>query len=291
MRILIADDDPISRRLLESALTKMGHQVVAVDNGLSAIEGLLAPGAPVLAILDWMMPGADGLDVCQEVRAKSAQYVYVILLTAKDRHEDMLVALDAGADDFLTKPFDTAELKVRLRSGTRVLELMALLEHQATHDDLTSLSNRRMILEVLGTELDRASHEARPLAVVVADIDHFKRINDTHGHQTGDVVLQVAAQRIRSVLRSYDSVGRLGGEEFLLVLPGCGGTEAREIAERARQAIADVPIPMAFGDVRTSLSLGLAWTPDGRVAASVLIESADEALYQAKAAGRNRVGP
>lgn len=296
MHILIADDDPVSRRFLESALLKAGHQVTAVNDGLAAVDGLLAPGAPVLAILDWMMPGADGLAVCREVRRRSSQYVYLILLTAKDRREDMFAALDAGADDFLTKPLDKSELRARLHSGQRVLNLQAslletqeALRHQATHDHLTGLSNRRRILEILANELDRASHEARPLAVAIADIDHFKHVNDTHGHQTGDVVLQVAAQRIRSVLRSYDSVGRLGGEEFLLVLPGCGSAEARDIADRARIAVADAPIPVASGAIATSLSLGVAWTADGRTEAAALIESADTALYQAKADGRNRV--
>ena len=297
MKILIADDDPISRRLLEGTLVRLGHEAVSVNDGTAAVAGLLAPGAPRLAILDWMMPGADGLAVCREVRRRSESYVYIILLTARDRREDMVAGFDAEADDFLTKPLDSVELRARLRSGERVLalqerllETQAALRHQATHDHLTGLWNRRMILDALGHELNRASHEGRPLAVAVADLDHFKQVNDTHGHPAGDAVLQASAKRIQSVLRDYDAVGRVGGEEFLLLLPGCTADEARVIAERAREAIASAPIELPSGSLPMSMSLGVASTmgrPKGD--AMALLEAADAALYRAKANGRNQV--
>ena len=297
VKILIADDDPVSRRVLEGTLTRLGHTVVTVSEGRSAIRELLAPHGPTLAILDWMMPEVDGLSVCREVRRRPEPYVYVILLTARDRREDMVAALDAGADDFLTQPLDTVELRARLRSGERVLDLQAhlletqaALRHQATHDYLTGLWNRRMILEELAREVNRASHNSTSLAVAVADIDHFKVINDTHGHAAGDLVLQTTAKRIRGVLRDYDAVGRLGGEEFLLLLPGCDRAEGQEIADRARLAVASAPIDLPSGAITVTLSLGLACRKsDAPVDASSLVETADRALYRAKANGRNRI--
>ena len=297
MRILIADDDPVSRRLLEGTLVRMGHSVVAVADGAAALKVLLTPDGPRLAILDWMMPGIDGLGVCREVRQKSKPYIYIMLLTARDRREDMLVALDAEVDDFLTKPLDQVELRVRLRSGARVLELQEhlletqkALHHQATHDVLTGLGNRRMILEELASELTRASREQRGLAIAIGDLDRFKQINDTLGHATGDMVLQTAGKRLQSVLRSYDAVGRLGGEEFLLLLPGCDQAEALEIAERARVAVGGQPIVGPSGPISTSMSLGVACRKPGDTTEAVaLVEAADLALYRAKAGGRNKV--
>jgi two-component system cell cycle response regulator len=297
MRILIADDDPVSRRLLEGTLVRLGHTVVPVNDGNAALEGLLAPGGPRLAILDWMMPGLDGLTVCREVRRRADAYVYIVLLTARDRREDMVAALDAEVDDFLTKPLDSVELRARLRSGERVLDLQerlletqAALRHQATHDHLTGLWNRRMILEELAAELARASREGQPLGIAIGDLDHFKAINDTHGHATGDAVLQTSAKRLQSVLRSYDAVGRLGGEEFLLLLPGCESSEACEVAERARLAIGSEPIPGPAGPIAVSMSLGVACRHAGDSGEAVsLIEAADAALYRAKARGRNMV--
>ena len=297
MHILIADDDPVSRRLLEGTLVRMGHSVTAVADGAAAIKGLLAPYGPRLAILDWMMPGTDGLGVVREVRAKAQDYVYIILLTARDRREDMLMALDAEVDDFLTKPFEHMELRVRLRSGARVvglqsrlLETQKLLHHQATHDHLTGVGNRRMILEELASELARAGREHRALSIAIGDLDRFKEINDTLGHATGDVVLQAAAKRLQAVLRSYDAVGRLGGEEFLLLLPGCEQAEALEIAERARVAVGSEPVAGPSGPISMSISLGVACRKPGDTTEAVaLVESADLALYRAKAGGRNRV--
>jgi two-component system cell cycle response regulator len=297
MRILIADDDPVSRRLLEGTLVRMGHTVTAVSDGVAAIKALEAPDGPRFAILDWMMPGADGLSVCREVRKNAPDYVYIVVLTARDGREDRLEALNAEVDDFLTKPLDQVELRVRLRSGARVVDLQArlletqrALHHQATHDVLTGLGNRRMILEELGAELARASREQRSVAIAIGDLDRFKQINDTLGHATGDLVLQAAAKRLMTVLRSYDAVGRLGGEEFLLLLPGCDQAEALEIAERARVAVAATPIPAPSGPLHASISLGVACRRPGETTEAVaLVEAADLALYRAKAGGRNKV--
>jgi two-component system cell cycle response regulator len=295
VKILIADDDPLSRRVLELTLRRLGHEPVIVTNGTDATEALLRPDGPRLAILDWMMPGADGLSVCRAVRQRVGPYVYVVLLTARDRQEDMVVALEADVDDFLTKPLNAGELQARLRSGERLLTLQEnllqaqeALRHQATHDDLTGLWNRAMVRDNLTTELSRAKRAGKAVAVVLADLDHFKTVNDTHGHAAGDAILREAAIRMRQALRAYDSIGRYGGEEFLIVLPACDTDAAVVVAERARVRVA---APMHVGDVDMplSVSLGVASTrtapedPDG------LIQAADDAMYRAKAGGRNRV--
>ena len=202
VRILIADDDRASVRLLEAALVKMGHEVVSVSDGLEAIRVAALPDSPPLMILDWMMPGADGLEVCHAVRRRVSPYVYIILLTARSQPADMVAGLDAGADDFLSKPLDVVELRARLRSGLRVLELQdellaaqETLRHRANHDLLTGLWNRAMVVEQLERELARARRKNQSLAVLLVDVDHFKAVNDTYGHAAGDAVLRATAGR------------------------------------------------------------------------------------------------
>lgn len=296
MKILIADDEPVSRRVLEGTLVRLGHEVIAVTDGTQASAALLSPGGPRLAILDWMMPGADGLTVCRTVRQHMAPYVYVILLTGRKRPEDMVMALEGDVDDFLTKPFEVVELRARLRSAERVLDLQeGLLRTQedlrrlASHDYLTGAWNRRTVMDQLALELRRASRELKPLSVVLADLDHFKRVNDTHGHSVGDVVLPEAALRMRSVLRTHDAFGRYGGEEFLLLLPGCDEAAAARVAERARAAVAATPFPAGHVAVPMTVSLGIATTSTAAADPTELIERADRALYRAKARGRNCV--
>ncbi|MGQ0649233.1 MAG: GGDEF domain-containing protein [Gemmatimonadaceae bacterium] len=296
MRILIADDEGMSRKLLEATLVRLGHEVVAVADGNAAIEVLLQTDGPRLAILDWMMPGADGLEVCRVVRRQAEAYVYTIVLTARDSAEDVVTGLDAGADDFLTKPFNVGELCARLRSGMRVLDLQSglldaqeALRRHATLDHLTGLWNRRMILEQLDREVNRVRRERRPMTVVMVDIDRFKGINDAHGHAAGDAVIRDTAAAIRSQLREYDFVGRFGGEEFLILLPGCDTEDGRRIAERVRarvesQAISYGPLALAV-----TASFGLASSEVVGSQPASLIDAADAALYRAKANGRNRI--
>lgn len=295
MKILIADDDPVSLRFLERTLARLGHQVAAVSDGAAAIAALLAPDAPRLAILDWMMPLADGLEVCRTLRRRPTPYTYIILLTSRRDRADMLQGLDAEADDFLTKPCDAIELQARLRSGERVIalqehliEAQEALRFEATHDRLTGLWNRGMILDHLNRELSRVRRSKGSLAVLMADIDHFKAINDEHGHGVGDVVLREAGTRMRATLRAYDALGRYGGEEFLLVLPDAEAAGAREAAERVRTALRSSPLTDGAVSVSTSVSIGGATTAIGYDAAA-LIQASDRALYHAKGCGRDRV--
>jgi len=290
MKILIAEDDDVSRLALETLLTGWGYEVVTAEEGTQAAKLLLKEDAPRLAILDWMMPGLDGAEVCRVVRRPDrTDYAYLILLTAKSQKQDMLNGLDAGADDYLSKPFDPQELRARLRAGQRVLELQQALREQATHDALTGTQNRGAILEGLDRELARARRERSTVGIVIADLDHFKRVNDTHGHQVGDAVLREVAQRMGSVLRGHDLLGRYGGEEFLILLPGCGLKESWEVAERVRRGVAERPITTPAGSINLTLSLGTAATISGDFRESdALIQVADEALYRAKRGGRNR---
>jgi two-component system cell cycle response regulator len=296
VKVLIADDDLVSRRLLEKTLVGLGYEVVLASDGLEARHHLLAPDGPRLAILDWMMPGADGLDVCRWVRDQAGAYVYIIVLTSKDRREDLVAAFDAGVDDFITKPPDSTELRARLRSGERVLALetkllraQAQLQHQATHDSLTGLWNRAMVHTQLELELGRAARSGEPLALIVADLDRFKQVNDRHGHAAGDDVLREAARRMKSVLREHDGLGRWGGEEFVILLPRTTRADALLIAERVRAAVADGPIVAGDLSLPITLSLGVATTAEVPGGVDPLLAAADAALYRAKAAGRNRV--
>ena len=296
MRVLIADDDAVSRRLLQRTLERMGHEVLAVGDGPQAVATLLHPEGPRMAIIDWMMPSADGPTVCRAIRARSEAYVYIIMLTARDGRDDVIAGLDSGADDFLTKPFDANELRSRLRCGARVLALEeGLLKAQAelsvfaTQDTLTGLWNRRRILEQVSSELLRARRDDRPVSVAMIDIDHFKRINDAHGHPVGDTVIREVAARLRSVLRDYDAIGRFGGEEFMVVLPGCDEHAGVLAATRVLQAIARTPVATAAGPLDVRVSIGISCTDFTLTDADALIQHADDALYRSKAAGRNRV--
>ncbi len=294
MRILIAEDGAIQRRLLERLLTGWGHEVIVATDGQEAWAALQSPDRPELAILDWMMPGMDGLRICRELRKDASQpYIYIVLLTAKDRKRDLVEAMEAGADDYLVKPFDAQELKVRLNAGNRILALQEqlisanrALQFQATHDSLTAIFNRGAIVGILQNELARALREKKTVSVILADIDFFKKINDTLGHSAGDGVLRLAAQRMQASVRTYDSVGRYGGEEFLLVLPGCPAGMAKERAEQLRLIMGE-PAPDNPENLIT-VSMGVA-SAHGHTQAEVLLLSADNALYQAKRNGRNRV--
>ena len=298
MKILVAEDDKISRKLIEGTLSKWSHEVVLCADGSDAMDVLREKDAPQLAILDWMMPGMTGPEVCREVRQNGQEpYTYILLLTSRDSREDLLEGMDAGADDYLTKPFDQSELMVRLNAGRRILDLQTQLINmreelriQATADGLTGLWNQTEIRRILSTELRRAERHDAPVAVLFFDIDHFKLVNDTWGHAIGDTVLVEIANRMRQTLRDYDTFGRFGGEEFMVVLPDCDDAEAVDVAERLRQSIAGTPISGKKGEIDVTISIGVTSNVAcDNADAEVLIRAADAAMYRAKRAGRNCV--
>jgi two-component system cell cycle response regulator len=298
MKILIAEDDPAYRRLLEDILVMWGYDVVVARDGNEAWRVLMSDDAPQLAILDWMMPGMEGIEICQKVRKDAEEnYTYIILLTSQQRDEDLVIGMEAGADDYIIKPFKLSELRVRLRAGRRIIELQnellaarEILHAKATHDSLTGLLNHEEILDILDKELARSEREGVCVGVIMVDIDHFKMVNDTYGHLAGDTVLRIIAQKMHSMERSYDSIGRYGGEEFLVVLPDCCMDCAVAFAERLCSSISIDSIDTSEGKIPITISLGVATSSkDGRLDGHSLVKAADAALYKAKENGRNRV--
>lgn len=297
MRILVADDDAVCRTQLGGVLKHWGYDVVSAESGEEAWRVLQEEGAPRLAILDWMMPGIDGIEICRRLRRRQKDpYTYVILVTAKESKEDAILGLDAGADDYLVKPVDPSEMKVRLRAGLRILDLQEFLlasreslREQATHDSMTGLANRAEVERVLNLELARSERMGSRLGVLIVDVDHFKPINDSYGHLVGDAALREIAQRLGRSVRPYDCVGRFGGDEFLVVLPGCGLASTATIGERMRAACSGRPLESAAGPIPLSISVGGTTRSATHETLQEILSIADAALYSAKRKGRDRV--
>ncbi|MGA7908005.1 MAG: diguanylate cyclase [Candidatus Sulfotelmatobacter sp.] len=292
MKILLVEDSYLERHKVGSYLTDWGLDFLAVGSGTEAVKLLEAPDPPNMALLDWMLPGLDGIDVCRRIRKQGTggTYIYTVMLTAKNRKQDLLLAMEAGADDYLPKPVDPSELRARIMAGKRILELQQSLRFAATHDFLTSLLNRSEILAALEREFSRSGREGKPATLIMADIDHFKRINDSLGHAAGDEVLKEVARRLKSDLRPYDLVGRYGGEEFLVILPGCDLTTGARRADEIRSLVAEDPILTPFGTTSATVSMGVSSTsPDRDHAVADLLHEADVSMYAAKKNGRNRV--
>jgi two-component system chemotaxis response regulator CheY len=300
MKILIADDDLIARRVLEQQLLNWGHEVIVAKDGCEALE-IFQQHDYKLVITDWMMPGLDGPSLCAEIRkleVDSDDPAFIILLTGKTSSEDLAAGMKSGANDFISKPFNPLELEARMRNGRRILtlqgELMRKMEEAvqlARTDGLTQLMNRRAMLDVMRLDEDRMRRERRPLGVVMIDIDKFKLVNDNHGHAVGDTVLQAAAECFAQTIRGGDYVGRWGGDEFLIALPGADIIQCAEVAERCRNRLAAQRFSLDDGTILSvTASFGTA-SAEGADRAELLdlVNHADKALYWAKDSGRNRV--
>ena len=299
MRILLAEDDAVSRLLMQRTLQGFGFEVVLAADGRRAVEILSAKDGPRLALVDWIMPELDGPAVCREVRTRQGEdaYVYILLLTSKQSSEDIVEGLEAGADDYLTKPCHPSELRARLRTGQRILSLEEKLvqareemRERATRDCLTGLWNRTSILSLARSEFLRSTRRRSATSVLLCDVDNFKRINDTYGHPTGDLVLKEIADRLSSAVRCYDAVGRYGGEEFLILLNECDESVLESRANGIRAKVSSSPILANNHSLQVTMSIGALTCDecDSKLPLERILAVADAALYEAKHRGRDR---
>jgi two-component system cell cycle response regulator len=299
-RLLLVEDEPTQRMMLERQLTRAGYVVETAENGEEALNKILE-GQYQILLTDWDMPGMDGPTLCKRVReANLSTYLYILLLTGHLNTDDVVAGLGAGADDYIRKPANPAELLARLTAGSRIVQLEQSLREAndkiqllSITDPLAGTFNRRYLNDQLLKEVDRARRYGRPLSVIMADIDRFKRINDERGHASGDEVLKRFADLSKNTLRPSDWIARYGGEEFVIVLPETDLVGAGIAAEKIRGACADAPMPLASGDLQVTSSFGVAAlskpTESPDVAAAAMLKEADTALYTSKHEGRNRV--
>jgi two-component system, cell cycle response regulator len=298
MKILLADDEPIARTMLEHWVSGWGYQIVSVKDGQSALEALRADQAIRIAVLDWVMPKLDGVDICRQVRElRQEPYVCFLLLTARDDKNDILRGLDAGADDYLIKPCNPFELRVRLRAAVRLVEVhdglaaaRKELATKATTDPLTGALNRGPALEFLKKELARSERSSVATSIVVVHMDQVAQVVDERGGEIGDRMLEEAARRFLSVVRNYDLFSRTGVGEFLFVLPQCDADHAVEVAARLQYALSGTPATIGLQTLRVTASYGVASTsqrPGARL--EQLLCSAEHAARRARSEGRNRV--
>jgi len=298
--ILLAEDNPVSRKILENYLQKAGYEVVSVENGRKAMELLKKKHFPIL-LTDWMMPEMDGLELCKAIRRDiTNDYVFIIILTVKDSKDDLVSGLEAGADDYLTKPINNAELIARIKTGIRILELEQSLkkaneeiEILSITDPLTEVYNRRYLTQNLPLEIKRARRYKHPLSMLICDIDYFKKVNDTYGHHVGDLVLKQVAKCIEKSIRNVDWMVRYGGEEFVIVVPETDIKGAYILAERLLNAISQKRIKIDENKISVTASFGItgfcAGTPEDKISFEAMVKQADEYLYKAKQEGRNRI--
>jgi diguanylate cyclase (GGDEF)-like protein len=296
-RILVVDDHEDNIELLRARLEARGYEVTAAMDGQEALDSVAA-SPPDLILLDVMMPRIDGIEVARRIKGNSElPFIPIIMQTALETTEDKVEGLDAGADDYITKPINFAELEARVNSLLRIKALqreladanIKLLRVSQT-DGLTGLDNRRHLEERLHEMFDHAARLNEPLACMMCDVDHFKSVNDTYGHQAGDAVLRQVAEVLRTTAREIDRVGRYGGEEFLVLLPGASADDGAAFAERVRREIEAREFAYDGGTLRRTISAGVAAWPDPEIPhREALIKAADDALYTAKESGRNRV--
>lgn len=290
--ILVVDDSPINRRVVGKSLDQLGYTAVFAHNGFQAIEQFKS-ARPDLVLLDLIMPDMDGLEVCDALKAINPE-VPVIFLTASNEQEHLLKAFEQGAVDYLTKPFNQLELMARVKTHlmlkyafSELKTALIEMERLAKTDALTGLLNRRSLFESAIQEFSRAQRYSRHLSVLMLDIDHFKHINDTYGHQAGDIVIQAVATILQETLRETDVLGRYGGEEFVVVLPETALEPALAVAERIRCQIYDRAISSDTSSLHITASIGIATFSTGTSSIDEMLKQADRALYQAKSKGRN----
>ncbi|MBN1196025.1 MAG: diguanylate cyclase [Candidatus Aminicenantes bacterium] len=297
INLLIADDDNVSRLIVEKSARDQGFKVFTAVDGYAAMNIIREKGIQI-AILDWMMPRVSGIELCRQMRRQNeSEYQYIILCTARTQSGDIVKGLNAGADDYITKPYNIKELEARLRIGKRIIDLQhklmrtqEKLKRLAIHDSLTNLLNRGEISRILEEQWIQTRREKRPLGVIMLDIDHFKTVNDRYGHQAGDAVLVEVSRRLKECMRPYDKVGRYGGEEFLVLLPNCDQADTEKIAERIRSRVCATPVTAFEHEHHITISLGgTVVTPEESTPAETVLNRSDMALYHAKANGRDRV--
>ena len=298
MKILIAEDDNVTRHILEKSVTEMDFEVVSCKNGHDAWKILQSENAPHLLILDWMMPGMDGLEICRKVREQAKEpYTFILLLTSKGEQDDFVKGMEAGADDYVVKPFNHNDLRVRLKAGRRIVELNEELlyvrdnlEKQATHDKLTGLYNRHFMVEILEKEFSRALRHQSDLSCLLLDLDNFKDVNDTFGHTFGDLVLREFSAGLEQNIRKSDISIRYGGEEFMVLLPNTGIAGAQNIAEKIRATCEKKRYDDGHNSTTVTVSIGIASIKQHQlIDDKEIVACADKALYRSKAEGRNRI--
>ncbi len=298
LQLLLVEDEPTQRLILSRKLMQAGYLVDTAGNGREALDKLIGGGYSLL-LTDWDMPVMDGVELCRALRAADMpNYVYTLLLTGRDGLQHVVEGLEAGADDYLVKPIQDVELKARLATGRRIVLLEQSLRNAndenrrlSVTDPLTGSYNRRYLMDLLPRELERATRYQRPLSMIMCDLDHFKRVNDTHGHLAGDEVLRAAVRLINESVRKTDWVARYGGEEFMIVLPETPLASARIVADNLRERLEKQPLAAGVLQLQVTASLGVVgWEAAVPAQASLddLIARCDACLYASKAAGRNR---
>jgi diguanylate cyclase (GGDEF)-like protein len=292
MKILVTEDSPVYRHLLVTQLGEWGLDVAAVSDAESALPLISGSEESMLLLVDWELPGMSGVELLSAVRQLSLKhYVYAIILTAREDKGDLVRALNTGADDYLVKPFHTEELQARIQVAQRTLtlhEALVVANEQlaclAYQDSLTELLNRRALMLAFHRERKRALRKKSCITLVMCDIDKFKHVNDGFGHRTGDDALRLVARELRRACRGSDVVARMGGDEFLLVLPDVESNGAVVLVQRIQEALrgrtelSNIPISLSFGIANVDISH----------AEEVAIAMADAALYAAKGEGRDR---
>lgn len=300
MDVLVADDERISRVVIERTLKEEGYNVRSCKNGLEAYN-LIKENIFRIAVIDWVMPEMDGITLCKKIRKlKSQRYIYVIIITSKSKKQDIVKALDAGADDYISKPFNRDEFLSRIKVGVRLIETHdKLIKSQreliklVREDSLTTLLNRRAFLDESLNDIERAVREQSNVSAIIIDLDNFKSINEKYTNQTGDKLLYEIARRLKNSCRPYDKLGRYAGEEFIVLLPNTEIDQASKIAKRIRSAIKDKPFLMDGSQIQLTACLGVSMLmPKSKMKDSQLdelIKKTEVALNRAKQQGSNKI--